>query len=661
MIDGEAYQRLSDEMQLTIEARRHYAETQADAAIRTNRYRLWHHYMYPIDGDQWPADRSKRPNMVHMTENVINPTIVTEARIESRLPKVKLLPNLPSDPHDRMGAEQSERVHMRWLEDADWETKLAAGCLTKGITNVLVLKPFWETPRNPRHPGDKGQPNFSVIETPGNLRIGWGASDYSTKDWALYEYSISPYEAMKRWPNVQIEKVTGKTEPLKVTLTGADHTDPLAQRSFQSATNDVGPIARPDLRMLTDYEGKQVRVWDYWCKYIDADGSEHIRQAFFLNGTLVDGPTPHDYYPDIPYIIIPHDLEPTNPWGAGDVQALMDIQMQLNLALSHWSQFIVDEIDPAWQVNAAQAQPGMVPSAGQIVATGDPNSHITPIEKPANTQPIEQWISELKEGLHFVTGLSDIAFGKAPGAQTAGRALDIQIQSMANRIDPRRDRLYAGLKTLLRFWTVMAVKINPTFPVTQTVPGANGGPAEEKTVQQGVKDIIDGYGRWKVVGHEVTPRDNVELITAVVNKLNAKLVSLEDAMDELGVDSPLEMMQKIENERTNPKLFPGDTQAYVAVLQLLQQMQAMGAQQAPVPSGAGPAASAPGNVQNAAQAAQPQGLPGQNADSASQPGSAPGSPPPPGAPSAGAGGLTNQTLIRPNAAGGAQTLQQIKL
>jgi hypothetical protein len=623
-----------DELKITRQAQMHYASTSSYQAVLANKYDRLHRYYAPLNGDQWPEDLARRPGMIHVTHNIVQPAVDTESRIESLLPKISNIP-LATDPESRTRAEAAEKLILHWLELSGWDIWLTDAAKVKSMYGKVVLKPYWQK-RDKR--GD-----VSVIEDLQNLRLGWGSSNYDELDWALYEYTLSPLQVMAKFPELEVIPVRKGGRKLFNVIRHADHSDPLQQlpagQDHRRTRQDVQP---------SDYEEGHLKVWDYWTKTVDADGQEHITNAFFVEGKLASSPKNHDYYPDLPFIVIEHDHEPGSPEGLGDIEPLIDLQIEINRAISHWAQLIADEIDPAWQINADSVPAGLVPRGGEILPVGE-DREVKPFEKQVNQFPIRELVEGLMEAFHFRSGLSEILFAAPPSGQTAGRALAIQIEASANRIDPRRRRFYRGIVSVILFWIYMAEKVNPDIVI-----GADeqGNPQTEKLAA-----VLAGFRRWKVTAPEITPRDNAELITAVVNKLNAKLISLEDAMDELGVDSPLEMIQKIEQERMNPRLFPGDTQAYVAVLTMLLQMQqmqaAMGAQPQ-VPSGDGT-----GQMMADAQAAQPQGVQGQNGSDVPQPATAAGGPPPPGAP--GPGGLQNQTLIRANEQGGADALQQIRV
>lgn len=623
-IDGE----MLDELEVTADAISRYHETDSYYANLRSKYERNHHYYRPLNGDQWPEDKALRPGMLHVTANIIGPAVETEARIESLLPRVT---NRSDDAGDdaRKAAEAAEKIMLRFLDLSGWEIWLGDACKIKGIYGKTVWKVLWNK--------EDARPDIVVIENPANLRIGWGSSDFRVMDWTLYEYSISPIEAMRRYPDIMIFPGGDARSPLSVLRVG-DHSDPVNSLSPRTGNIANWRQSRPSAWTPSEYERKQVDCWDYW--YKDENGT--IKNAIFINQVLAKHTT-HDYLPDLPYIVVEHGHEPGTPEGLSLVDDIIDIQLEINRALSHWAQLVADEIDPAWQIDADSIPPGTVPRGGEIIAAGD-GKKIIALEKPVNQFPIQSLLAELYKTFHFVSGLSEILFSLPPGAQTAGRALAIQIESAANRIDPRRRRLYRGLFEVLIFWTYMIEKINPKVKAQ----GPDG-----QTVEIGLAGAVTGQRRWKFVAPEITPRDVIENTTNVINQVQAKLTSLEDGMDALGIDSPLEMIAKIMKERTNPALFPGDSQAYAAVINMLQQMQQAQAQQQ-----AQAGQDAQGTNQALTQNAQPNLGQDQNQSGPAQPMTQAGSPVPAGAPGP---NLQNQSLIRSTPTGGAQALQQISV
>lgn len=619
-----------EEAEITLAARTHYSETESYQAVLKNRYDKFYRYYAPFQGDQWPQDLAERPGMIHVTHNIIEPAVNTESTVESHLPRLTLEPDT-MDQDERKRAEAGEKLMKRFLDLSGWDVWINTACRVKAMYGKAPLKVFWNKAQK--------RPDVSVVENPANLRIGWGTSDYSEIDWALYEYSISPFQAMVRWPDLEIT-TKGKNKPLQVVRSGK-HDDPL---DTLSGVRGAQRYSRPVAFQPSDYENRQVRVWDYWTKTTSGE----IVNAFFVEGVLADKPASHPELPDIPYIIIEHDHIPGNPEGSGEIEGLIDIQDELNRALSHWAQLIADELDPAFQVDADTVPSGGVPQNGQIIAAGE-GKQIRPIEKQVNQFPVQALVAELYKSFHFRTGLPEIMFSLPPGAQTAGRAMQIQIESSANRIGPRRNRLYRGLWDLLVFWSFMIEHVNPKLDV------GDGQKA-------GIADLIRGFRRWRFQAPEITPRDNIENTTNVLNKLNGRVLDQETAIDELGYDSPLEIIEKIRKDRSDPRTFPGDVQGFMAVvaqaLDFMLKMQQMGMDPSQLGLQGLPTMGPNTGPQQAQdQAMLPQGIQGDNATTSPQPMTQAGSPPPPGA----GGAVENQTLVRAQPSGGVQALQQIRL
>jgi hypothetical protein len=203
------------------------------------------------------------------------------------------------------------------------------------------------------------------------------------------------------------------------------------------------------------------------------------------------------------------------------------------------------------------------------------------------------------------------------------------LEGAMNALDPKRRRLYSGTEGILNFWHHMVSKKNPKI---------DGIPAQF---------VIENMNRWKIIAPEITPRDVVEHTNNVIQMMTSKLQSLETSMDQLGIDNPIEEIDRIKNERRDIYLFPADAQGSATVLALLQQLgQAQ-------PASPEQQAGALNNQQAAAQGGLPPGT-----EEGSQPATREGSPPPNGGSPIGA---EYQPLERFTPGGEAQALSQVVL
>lgn len=618
------------------EAKRRYEESESDHSQMVARYRRYHHFMFPPQngnygsGDQWPWHAVDNPDKIHMTVNFVQAFARVDARIQSILPRVTI-PTSRMDEATRARAEAAEELALTWLEDSGWDVWLGDLNLVRSVYGKAVLKPFWNK--------EEKRGDVYIIEQPQNLRIGWARSDYTKKDWALYEMTISVAEARRRYRNISIDPSDRDPRVLNVTrLSGG--TDMLTSNAT---------VTSPPYRLQTDYEQKHLKHWDYW--YIDG---KTVMNAILLNGTVVDGPHPHREMPDIPYIVVENDHEMGSPDGVSTIEPLLDLQTEFNRLLSHAHQHVADTIDPAFYARGEAAPDAhTVPGPGELLYVG-PDGAIEPIQTGTNTVPFLDLIRENWNAAHRLSGLAEILFGQS-SADTSGRANTVQIQSAANRIDQRRKRLYkSGITELLRFWFYMGERIDPHFPLSDGTEGS-------------VAALVKGFHRWVIIPPEITPRDIAELAQLQQGLVASGLSSIRTAMDAIGIEAPEAEVERIKEERSDIVLRPDAVQQTVAVypimLQVQQQLAALQQQVSGLTSGGTPQQGgmspvAQGQVtqnvgQQQAYAAQPSPI----AEDQNQPPTTVGSPPP----ATGQGPGDIQTLIRAGGAPGGAALNQLQI
>jgi hypothetical protein len=632
--DSQMQQILSDAANgpaaIAVQAMARFRSQESYQSQVVQKMRFLHNLYAPQGGDQWPSDVVKRPGKIHVTVNFCKPAVDVDSRLQSILPRLTI-PTATLSPKERLRAEAAEQMYMLWLEMSGWETWMNVLCQTKSLYGKGILKPYWNK--------KLGQVDVSVVENPAMLRLGWSNSEYSSIDWSIYEFGLSPMEVKARWPNVTVQSGMNPQDPPQVIIGGGNHADPLMQR--------INDYWVPRWRQLSDYERAQIKVWDYW--YVDDD--QVVCNAMLVNGQVVDGPHKHKYLPDIPYIVIENDHEPSSPEGISTIEPIVDLQEEFNRLMSHGLQHIADDVDPAWYMRGPSAdavQPGIIPTAGKVIGVGENDINLIP--KGVNNFPIQEMIGEMWNEFHRLTGLPEILFGQTPGADTSGRAVAIQVEAASNRLDPRRRRLYQGLKELLIFWGIMIDRKNPTIEV----PDPNTG----EMAKAQVKDLVGNFKQWKIIPPEITPRDNAEITQNEINKVNAKLSSLRTSMDAIGIEAPEAELSTIEQEMTNINLNPGQVQAKVSIYPILQQIQQTQAQLSQMleAQGSQPGQSVLAQAQGAANGAlneQQAGAPTAFEDQ-NQPPTGQGSAPPAGA-GAQAGPATT-TLIR-----GGQALNQIAI
>lgn len=618
-------------LSIEAEARGRYQESESDHTAMVARYRRFHHFMYPPQygegsGDQWPEHARQNPDKIHVTENVIRPFVTVDARLQAIAPRVTIpTAKLPVDVRDR--AEAVETLVMTWLEDSGWDVWRGRLCLVRSLYGKGVLKPFWDARAK--------QPDVYVLEQPQNLRVGWGRSDFTVMDWALYEMTMSPAEARRRYKGIDL--VPSDTDPSVLNVIRLYDSSDLTRSAA---------LIGPPYRQQTEYEQRHLMHWDYW--WVE-DGT--VWNAILLNGTVVEGPKAHREMPTIPYIVIENDHEPGSPDGVSTAEPLLDMQLELNRLMSHAFQHVMDNVDPAWQATGEEGlsiEPNMVPKSGEILPVG--NAQILPIQTSTNTVPFMDLAREAWNALHRMSGEPEILFGQAP-ADISGRATAIQIQSAVNRIDFRRQNLYEGYRSLIRFWLHLATKVDPQLDM---LDGTKGSLAQ----------MVQGFDRWQILPPELTPRDIAEVAQVQQGLVASGLSSALTAMDQIGIEAPEAEQDLIREERSDIVLRPDAVQQTVAVypimLQVQQQLAQLQQQVTDIAQGqqqGGMSPTAQGQrTQNVGQQRQFSAQPSPLGEDQNQPPTTTGSPPP-----ATGQGPDIQTLIRAGGAPGGAALNQISV
>lgn len=532
-------------------ARARFSSGRPDALLRQERYEQYHRWYAPAGGDQWPEDLLERPGKIHITENIIRRFIDTEARLLSIKPRMTI--RAQPDEEQNRRAEATEKLFEKWLQQSGFNSWYFTFEQTKALYGLGVLKVFWNDKTK--------QPDVIVVEQPQNLMLGWGDSEFLSLDWSIYHYKISKLQARMKYPNCPEEFLDSSGFDTLSSVDGANsHSDPLSQMSMLTGT-----------RIETDYERSQVSIWDYW--YLD--DKANVWNAILLNGNIVEGPTKHLELPSIPYVVAEHDHEPGSPDGRGTAELLIDIQDGLNRAMSHYAQYIWDNSDPAYQLAGPEAPmtipDGLVPRPGEIIAPG-PNARVELINMGVNNFPFDALIAAYWNQAHRITGLSEVLFGIPSSAQSSGRAIAIQLESSINALEPKRQRSYTAIETVLMMWHHIAKRKNPVLAKARTeeVDDPSIPPIEIPEIR--AKDVIEGMTDWVIIAPEITPRDVVEHTQNTINKINAKLMSNETGMNEIGIENPLEELDRIRAERTDAQLYPGDAQGTLAVAATAQQL-----------------------------------------------------------------------------------------
>lgn len=515
----------------------------------------------PGGADHWPPSKPS-VERVHISLN--SPPIYVDipANLQSRPPIENYLA-ASGDDEDRATASRAERLYFQWKEETDFELLGHKACLIKALYGHTFAKVWWDAMEK--------QPAITVLESPENLYVGWGDSDFRRMDWTIYCYGLSPQSASELY-DVEIDAVP-VGENFVAYVSQGDHADPLRQQNSSPTINE--PRGG---RMRTAYEDLQVEVYDYWYRrYGTKSKKPEIWNAIYVGNALVEH-RKHAEYDELPYVLLPNTFIPGYPYGRPELYDLEQIFREKDERLSEAGQMIHSAVGgQMWQVVGSEApdevSANFLPRPNKV-ATPGPNAEIKTIQPFLPAFPVEEYLKRLDYELEGLSGLNELLKGQAPlTALGSSKAITALVAMYSSRMGMKRDLYYQWRK---RIWR-MAAKV-----------------WERKSREVGA--IIDGQYALQVTAPDLTPRDALENAQKVQSLVQNRLISMERAMDEVGVDDPATEKDIIRSEQTDPALNPG---AVMQQVTLAGAMRELGLDPNAPPPGAAPAEPTPEQAQNA--------------------------------------------------------------
>lgn len=485
--------------------------------------------------DHWPDGVAA--GRVHVSVNNIPVYVDIPASLQAVVPVENYVP-ISSDDDDRDKVARAERLYFQWKDEDEFELKVHKACVVKGLYGFTFGKVMWDAKEK--------RPTVAVIESPENLYVGWGNSDYSRIDWTLYCYGLSPAAIREDYGLGVVPVQMDRTNYYAYVTTG-DHLDPIG--SVYSDTIEHGRAKSP-------YEQMQVEVYDYWYRKPVRKGKVEIWNAIYVGNRLVKN-SRHAEFDDIPYIPLQNTFIPKSPYGRPELYDLEQLFREKDERITNAGQMIQSIIGgQMWQLVGPEA-PDEVPANAMpkpnAVAAPGPGNEIRALQPFVPQFAIEDYIKRLDQELESGSGLNELLLGRAPATILgSSKAIAALVANYEARIRMKRDLLYQWRR---RVWRMVA-----------KVWEAKDGD---------VRRIIDGQYRIEVKPPELTPRDELENAQKAINLVQNRIWSAKRAMDATGVEDPEDETTIIRDEQTDPAMNP---QAVLQQATLLSTFQQLGVQ-----------------------------------------------------------------------------------
>jgi len=508
-------------------------------------YRRFDHYFHPqtftLGGaDHWAEDPSSRlSGRSHVSVNVHSAYVSIPASLQAVTPVVNYVPTGPSTA-ERNAAARRERVFYGWWDANDMDLRLEEACLLKSLYGTTAAKVFWDPV--------KKIPRVQIVDTPENLYLGYGKSDYSRVDWALYSYGLSPQAALEDY-GVDVIPVNDGGKWLPYT-SASTHDDPIASIYLNSYHKD--PI-----RYQTAYDQMKIEVMDYWYKKHTNPGEAPIVCNAIIVGNTVVKHTEHTELDGIiPYVLLRNSMIPGSPYGKPELYDIEQLLREKDEKITAQAQMIHSVIGgQMWQIVGPDAPDEVpanaIPKPNQVATPGAGN-RIEPISPFIPQFQVEDYNKRIDRELAVVSGLNELLLGLAPSSVLgSSRAIAQLMANYEARISPKRKILYSWVQqvweTCARMW-------------------------ENK--DKAISAILDAEYQLSITPPELTPRDTIELAQTAINLVQNRLWSAERAMDRMGVTDPEGEKDLIRDEQTDATLNPAAVQTMGSLIQMFHQMQA---------------------------------------------------------------------------------------
>ena len=511
-------------------------------------YRRFDHYYHPqtftLGGaDHWAEDPGARlSGRSHVSVNVHASYVQIPASLQAVTPVVNYVPTGPTM-EEREQAARRERLFYAWWDANDFDLKLEEATLLKALYGNTAAKIYYDP--------IKKMPRVQIVDTPENLYVGYGTSDYTRVDWALYSYGQSPQSVLEDW-GVDVIPVNDGNKWFPYT-SSSTHDDPIASIYLNSYHRD--PI-----RYQTAYDQMKIEVIDYWYKHATTPGKPPlVCNAIIVGNTVVKRTEHPELEGVIPYIMLRNSMIPGSPYGKPELYDIEQLLREKDEKITAQAQMIHSVVGgQMWQLVGSDAPDEVpanaIPKPNQVATPGAGN-RIESINPFIPQFQVEDFNKRIDRELAVVSGLNDLLLGLAPSSVLgSSRAIAQLMANYEARISPKRKLLYSWIQQV---WEVCA--------------------RVWENKDKAISNIIEGEYQIAITPPELTPRDTIELAQTAVNLVQNRLWSAERAMDRMGVTDPEGEKEAIRDEQTDATLNPAAVQTMGALIQMFNQMQ----QQAP--------------------------------------------------------------------------------
>jgi hypothetical protein len=503
----------------------------------------------------------------------------------------------------QMKSTHMENTTRDWMRDIDFHRTMFWTMWSTAAFGKAIARSGWDP--------EVRLPTFELMENPSQVAYAWSKRyGRRTLAWVMVVDQMLPSEAAVRF---------GLDLPI-------DEEGYLDFGTWTGSENIGDMDVRPE---QTDAVNRMVWVEEYWeldrdWKRSEEEGDEQggpVLACLAVAGRVVE--KVRMPWRKLPFHVFEDAHVATYMHGRSVAERLIGINAAYDDMLTRQQEVIDFESGPRYKgINMANSgEEAEMPGPFEMLPLRE-GEDIQQIDTRVDFYPTQAHAEELRQAMYHSTGLTPIAWGMSPNAQTSGRALTAEWRAVELPLTAKLINITPEVRSIISLWWDFAEKYHSEF-----------------------REIAEGYRKIDIVWEPLDIRDASERTLDTIQLLNANLIDPETAMQKIGIENSDEVMARVKQYLVDPVYNPLRYQQYLilqqlsiqiqqAQLQLLQMQQSMGVgpETPPSPGGALPpdpllkqiAETAQQGANAAGTAAQ--GPAGPVTEAMNQPGAAPAAP-----------------------------------
>lgn len=475
-----------------------------------------------------------------------------------------------------------EETTSEWQLQSNFDRTWMWAAWSKEAFGKAILKTGWDP--------DEKRPTLELYENPATVAYGW-SKRYGNRrlSWVSVYDELSVDEASSRF---------GIPMPM-------DRNGNLDMNAWVGVPDNVTDM---DTRVeQSEAVSHMVVVEEYW-EWVDGTA----RYAFILAGRVIETAT-YSFLKRLPFHILESSHIPTYQHGKSSAEQALPINAAYDDLLARQHEVIEFESGPRYiGIGMKNSDEVDIPLPFELLPLDD-NQMIQQLDTRVDFFPSELHSKQLiEEALTRATGLTAIAWGMSPNAQTSGRAMSAEWRAVELPLTNRLLNMIPEARDIFACWWDYAEAYNPS-----------------------ARDMKRDGRQFEIIPVPFDIRDKTEKTLDIIQRLQAHIIDPESAIEESGYENTGEIMARIRRYLLDPVWNPLNVQQYLTLQQLALSIRQQALEVAAMEQQAGAAGQPQGpgatptpesiaaqGMNAAGQAAQ--GPSGPVTEANNQPGAAPG-------------------------------------